>query len=286
MEAFLLSWKFKILFTLFAICSPYLALVGAGYVVIIYSSKSASCIGLYCSNLNLNTNIKITIEEYINCIYPLFNHKFSYLMDLMAQSNLYNSIAAVFTVYLLIISLIIIVFYSKDYVSRLNNLTYISFVLLLIGLFSPFLSFEAYKLFPIIGKTIFMFESRGVVSTIYELFLCGAFTAGLLILIFSIIFPVIKMLILILVINFSENKTYIGILEKIGKWSMADVFTAAILLAYLAIKSNKDVSTDAVIRPGWYFFAGYCILSLIVGHYSIHKNAEDKPKGIEKNVEK
>ena len=43
---------------------------------------------------------------------------------------------------------------------------------------------------------------------------------------------------------------------------MTDVFVVAILLAFLANKSNE--LTDARLGPGLYFFAAYGLLSMVI----------------------
>ena len=50
------------------------------------------------------------------------------------------------------------------------------------------------------------------------------------------------------------------LVHAIGKWSMADVFVVAVLLAMLAL--GRDPATRAATGPGLYFFAGYCLLAL------------------------
>ena len=48
---------------------------------------------------------------------------------------------------------------------------------------------------------------------------------------------------------------------------MADVFVIAIMVAYLAAVANKDmdelVSLEAHFANGFYYFLGYCLLSLL-----------------------
>jgi uncharacterized paraquat-inducible protein A len=61
----------------------------------------------------------------------------------------------------------------------------------------------------------------------------------------------------------------------IAKWSMADVFVVAILIAYLAaIASQATPGTTALVAfqahfgIGFYFFAAYCIFALATQQFT------------------
>ena len=70
-------------------------------------------------------------------------------------------------------------------------------------------------------------------------------------------------------------------LDLIGKWSMADVFVVAVLLACLAIRA-ADTSTDAHPLWGFYFFLAYCLLSMVVSYALGHLEPEagDPPERV------
>ena len=48
--------------------------------------------------------------------------------------------------------------------------------------------------------------------------------------------------------------------KAIGKWSMADVFVVGVFIAYLSTKSNEAISAE--LYEGFYYFTGYCLISL------------------------
>jgi uncharacterized paraquat-inducible protein A len=52
----------------------------------------------------------------------------------------------------------------------------------------------------------------------------------------------------------------------ISKWSMADVFVVAIIVAYLAANATQQTETlfslNAQFMPGFFYFLSYCILSI------------------------
>jgi uncharacterized paraquat-inducible protein A len=76
--------------------------------------------------------------------------------------------------------------------------------------------------------------------------------------------PLAKAALTIVVLEINSLTTKLKIakfLHSISKWSMADVFVAAILLSNFAVRANK--STQADLFLGFYFFLGYCLLSLV-----------------------
>ncbi len=52
----------------------------------------------------------------------------------------------------------------------------------------------------------------------------------------------------------------------ISKWSMADVFVVAVIVAYLAAQATQNMGEifvlDARFGSGFWFFLGYCLLSI------------------------
>jgi uncharacterized paraquat-inducible protein A len=50
-------------------------------------------------------------------------------------------------------------------------------------------------------------------------------------------------------------------LSLIGKWSMTDVFVASMTLVVFAF--NTNAASDASAGVGLYYFAGYCLTSLL-----------------------
>ena len=66
--------------------------------------------------------------------------------------------------------------------------------------------------------------------------------------------------------------------KAIGKWSMADVFVIAIMVAYLAAVASKDMdelfSLEAEFSSGFYYFLGYCLLSILASQLLTGRKAE------------
>ena len=106
-------------------------------------------------------------------------------------------------------------------------------------------------------------EIRGIWAIIYELFTKGHWIIGGFLFLFSIVTPLTKATLTFIVTASGNRKLNLWIgqfIHSIGKWSMADVFVAAILLALYALKSQE--ATRSVPCLGLYYFIGYCLLSL------------------------
>ena len=140
----------------------------------------------------------------------------------------------------------------------------VSVVALAVGLMAPILSISASKALPLLGETIFQFESKGVLATIDTLNTTGNRWLAALLLLFSVVIPLAKTLLTGLTFFAGSHhllRRGVTLAKHIGKWSMADVFVVAILVAFFA---NHDHGlTDAEVQVGLWFFAGYVVLSLI-----------------------
>ena len=80
---------------------------------------------------------------------------------------------------------------------------------------------------------------------------------------FNILVPLIKSGILFYIILAKNPKAkWQRFVSAISKWAMADVFAISIFVAFLG--ANAMESTKATLQPGFYYFAGYVILSGIV----------------------
>ncbi len=106
-------------------------------------------------------------------------------------------------------------------------------------------------------------QVRGIAAIIWDLLVAGHWIVGGFLLLFSICAPLTKAALTYLAVASKSKKLNFKIgefLHTIGKWSMADVFVAAILLALYALKFQQ--ATKSVPCLGLYYFIGYCLLSL------------------------
>jgi paraquat-inducible protein A len=140
-------------------------------------------------------------------------------------------------------------------------LTLVSLGLLWPGLTQPALTIRATMTF--LGQTRELTsQTRSVLGAVKSLHQSGDnFVAGL-ILLFSVLVPFTKALLLIPIFMTSGSPTsdrLYRLVRAISKWSMADVFAVGMLIALLVVKGTANF--EAIAGPGFYFFASYCLVS-------------------------
>jgi hypothetical protein len=166
---------------------------------------------------------------------------------------------------------------------RVLGITFIfgSLSFLYLGLQNPFLEIEAYskdlkitanlisidKTFE--GRTYFLYQNKSVFQLIKLLFSGGNILVGLCLVLFSIVFPLVKLTASLLVLitpNTNTSKKSVSVINKLGKWSMADVFVSAVFLAVFSFTNMNDgVDTSSSTLIGLYFFLTFVILSITSG---------------------
>lgn len=116
-------------------------------------------------------------------------------------------------------------------------------------------------------------QTRSILGSVRQLYRVGSATAATLILLFSVIVPFTKSLMVLWAIyrpDPASRQRTLRFVEIIAKWSMADVFAVALFIAYLAAAASQSapgsafqvVSFSATFGPGFYWFAAYCLTSL------------------------
>jgi len=138
-------------------------------------------------------------------------------------------------------------------------------IMLLFGLYAPVLMVTIHKQITYLGDAVLSFESKGVLGSVEKLFANGESVVAGVILLFSIIVPVIKILSMTFVAVFMKSRFSHGIVvffKHLGKWSMVDVFVVATFLVYLT--TNKGDVSRAEIGVGLYFFLAYVLVSMLV----------------------
>jgi hypothetical protein len=120
-------------------------------------------------------------------------------------------------------------------------------------------------------------QTRSIVGSVRHLYSVGSNTAATLILLFSIIVPLTKSLLVtwaVLQSQVERRRFTLFFVEMIAKWSMADVFAVAVMIAYLAAQASQSASGTAIVvfdasfGIGFYWFAAYCLTSLAVQQFS------------------
>lgn len=172
----------------------------------------------------------------------------------------------------------------------------LALTVLFAGLTSPMIEIDARikeLTFHLIGEPIafrdqvIFFESKSIVDVVRILIATKKFDSvlvGLLILAFSIVFPIAKMLATKLYLfgntRWRSNKVIYYFAFYSGKWSMADVYVVAIFMAYIGFKGILDsqlrglnMKTDSLVslstsetslQPGFVLFIGFVLFSLLL----------------------
>ena len=124
-------------------------------------------------------------------------------------------------------------------------------------------------------------QTRSIVGSVRNLYSVGSPVPATLILLFSVIVPVTKAVLVawafFLAAPQARQRT-LRFVETIAKWSMADVFVVALFIAYLAAQATQTppgdpnaapiVKFDATFGPGFYWFAAYCLFSLAAQQFT------------------
>lgn len=131
-------------------------------------------------------------------------------------------------------------------------LLWVALGLLIAGLTEPMIRFEQFWIF---SDTISLWSGTMTLLRSGETFL------GSVLMLFSILFPVIKNAWLLVLVMIGRPRGFgIGLLGALGKWSMLDVFVIAILI----VSARMDGITEAQLLPGIYYFVTSIVLVNLV----------------------
>ena len=153
----------------------------------------------------------------------------------------------------------------------MNTRNIIAIVLILIslaclfpGLFYDMMTIKVGAELPLVGTLTIHETTQSILNTIKTLHQNDNSLVAGLILLFSVVIPVLKAILLMIVLFFKKAGNRLGIYKfvaLIGKWSMADVFVVGVMLAFLATRSDDNV--EAILHAGFYYFLAYCIISVL-----------------------
>ena len=115
----------------------------------------------------------------------------------------------------------------------INLLLWISLFTLAIGIFAPVMTFK---------KLLFYRNTFSIHSGLVTLFNEGEYILFLIIFVFTILFPVVKIVLLFLIHYFrfwslEKRKRFLHYLSIVSKWSMLDVFIVALLVVIVRWES-------------------------------------------------
>ncbi len=149
-----------------------------------------------------------------------------------------------------------------------NLLLIVALGLLLKGLDTPLLTVEQFYFF---HNTVSLW------SGLQQLRAEGEWGLFALIGLFSVVFPIVKILLLALVWNFGREGSraharHLHWLAEYGRWSMLDVFVVALIVVTVKL----GVLAQARVEAGIYWFSTSVILTLLLAHW-IGRHANPTP---------
>lgn len=158
------------------------------------------------------------------------------------------------------------------------------------GILAPMFTLNMELALVLAGPTIsseLVSKELSIIGTVQQLVHEDRLLVALLIFTFSVVIPLIKTS-LLTAVYFTKSIEFQHKISRfvavIGKWSMADVFVVAIFLAVLStdhaqsveqhqlsffgMSLDFEISTQTMsnVGVGFYFFVGYCMISLIGSH--------------------
>lgn len=148
----------------------------------------------------------------------------------------------------------------------LNSLTFrilviLALLLLVTGLILPMMSVQQFYFFE---------NSFSVLSGVQELFLQKKWALAALITLFSVVLPLLKLLVLLLLSRATETakfNRYISLMHDYGRWAMLDVLVVAVLI--VTVKLGVVVSVQ--VHAGLYVFAASVFLTMYLTHLAAGK---------------
>ncbi|MCH3882084.1 paraquat-inducible protein A [Tenacibaculum aquimarinum] len=261
---------------------------------------------------NLKKYINNLIDDYADetfsktdySIVNSINKKYNYSNKAIAikelKHKLYNQNERLLIDKLVLLISFILIILLLQFSNKLTKIDislslFICLILLFLGVTLPMIEIDARisKMdFTLLGNNIsfknqvLFYKSKSIIEVVYLMISqskIGIISVGLLVLIFSVVFPIIKILssfIWTFNIALRNNKIINFFVHKSGKWSMADVFVIAILMSYIGfdgiindqLSQLERISTSFNILTtnqsnlmfGFFAFTGFVILGIFI----------------------
>jgi paraquat-inducible protein A len=129
------------------------------------------------------------------------------------------------------------------------------------------LFFIAGILMPIltISRLWILTDEVSVISGLWQLLEDQQYFIFLLIFVFSIVLPVVKLYYLFMLstkntIHTQSYSRHLHLMHRYGRWSMLDVFVVAVLIVTVKLGALADIA----IEPGMYFFTAAIVLLMLI----------------------
>jgi hypothetical protein len=146
----------------------------------------------------------------------------------------------------------------------------------MLSMFSSFLGFDQME-----GQITAYQTTRSIWGTVNELATTGNLPVAFLIVFFSVIIPLLKLCLqaTALVLPKSQWRAPLWWLNaRLSKWSMADVFVMAMLVAYMAGSASGQMgdmlTMSSELEVGFYYFLAYCLFSIAAGSLMVESGDE------------
>ena len=212
------------------------------------------------------------------------------------QQNIDNAVKVLYGCLISAFLLSIIFIIKIGFNSSVTLITANSIILLLLGINLPMIDIEALLNsfnINVLGTTIgfdkqyMYYQSKSILDVTATLIKGRGIDlkiVGVMILLFSIVFPFVKLVLSTLYLyskRIQASKWVQNIIFYLGKWSMADVFVVALFMAYIgfygiitsqlsSIANNEggfavETINNSRLSPGALFFTTYCVFSIVIG---------------------
>lgn len=121
------------------------------------------------------------------------------------------------------------------------------------------------------GRILAYQNTRSIWGVSQELADTGNGLVATMIVTFSIVVPTLKLVLQLAAFlgPGQFGQTLLRVNGALSKWSMADVFVMAMLIAFMAGSASNQMGEllimDANLEVGFWYFAGYCVFSIASG---------------------
>jgi hypothetical protein len=241
-------------------------------------------------------HLQIILDKYEAADLKAFNTVIPKKIHVLEEETYTNAFCLVGCLGLFLLLWLIMRNQKQIYNSLFIMSVLIALVVLGVGLCSPMIEIDARIKelnFSIIGKhvvfddQVIFFQSKSILDVVHILISTGkadSVFVGVLILIFSILFPITKLICAKIYLLGNEKWRRNGFVKffafKSGKWSMADVMVVAIFMAYIGFKGILDnqmetldmhtnslssiATNETSLRPGFILFVSYVLFGLVL----------------------
>ncbi len=136
----------------------------------------------------------------------------------------------------------------------------------MLSMVSSFLGFDEVE-----GQLEVYHNTRSIWGTVDSLARSGNLPVAFLIVFFSLVIPIFKLLLQassLFISNVEMRQPIMWLNAALSKWSMSDVFVMGLLVAFMAGQASDQAGEmlmmSASLEPGFYYFLAYSLFSIAV----------------------